>query len=149
LGEPVAGEPLRRYVFQVRSGLEARRAALKKPSPPWPPGVRVLDWHPDLERFGAEQLNQRFEARFHQPMDGDSWAGWAAVKALSELALRNPRLARPELPERLVALRFDGHKGAPLGFDAADHVLRQPIYRVGAKEGGRVGVVAEISPEED
>jgi ABC-type branched-subunit amino acid transport system substrate-binding protein len=145
VGDPVPGERVRPYVFQVRSGLAWRKGALAKQ----PAATSVVDWSPELERFGAEQLNQRFAARFQQPMDATSWAAWAAVKALSELALRNPKPDRARLPELLVALRFDGHKGAPLGFGVDDHVLQQPIYLVGTKSGGRVGVVAEVSPEKD
>jgi ABC transporter substrate binding protein (PQQ-dependent alcohol dehydrogenase system) len=94
-------------------------------------GIWPADWHPELVRFGAEQLNQRFRARFGQPMDGPAWAGWAAVKALAELALRNPGIPRAELPARLEALRFDGHKGNPLSFAPGDHHLRQPVHLIG------------------
>lgn len=93
-------------------------------------GSRGVEWHPSLSKFGAEQLNQRFESRFGQPMDGMAWMGWMAVKITAELALRHPTAAKPELPERLEAMKFDGHKGARLAFDPKDHHLRQPLYVV-------------------
>jgi hypothetical protein len=122
--------PLRPNVFHVSSGQAERRAALAR----WGgEGGEVVDWHPSLTRFGAEQLNSRFESRFGAPMDSLAWASWLAVKIAAEMALRSTPLER---------LRFDGHKGEPLWFRPEDHVLRQPLYVVA---GGKV--VAEVAPE--
>lgn len=119
--------PLRPNVFHVSSSQAERRAALAR----WGgEGGEVVDWHPSLKRFGAEQLNSRFESRFGVPMDSLAWASWMAVKISAELALRATPLER---------LRFDGHKGEPLWFRPEDHVLRQPLYVVA---GGKV--VAEL-----
>lgn len=95
--------------------------------------ARGVLWHASLDRFGASELNERFVARYRTPMTSDAWAGWAAVKALGESALRR----RPdENPcEALRRLRFDGHKGRSLFFDPESGVLVQPLYIV---EGGRV-----------
>ena len=91
---------------------------------------RVVDWHPDLERFGAEQLNERFHRRFGQPMDEDAWHGWIAVKIAAELALKvSPGTSLLDLLPRLA---FDGHKGTQLRF-GEDHHLIQPVYRVDSK----------------
>ena len=65
-------------------------------------------------------------------MDGGAWAGWFAVKLISEAALR----ARSSEPAKLLAYlelpstSFDGHKGWPLSFRGADHQLREPLYVV-------------------
>ena len=91
-------------------------------------GSRDVEWSSSLSKFGAEQLNQRFESRFGQPMDAMAWMGWMAVQIIAELALRHPTATKAELPERLEALRFDGHKGERLAFDPRDHHLRQPLY---------------------
>lgn len=113
-GEP---GPPRPNVFHVSSSQAERRAALAR----WGgEGGQVVDWHPSLTRFGAEQLNSRFESRFGAPMDSLAWASWMAVKIAAELALRAMPLER---------LRFDGHKGEPLWF-GEDHCLRQPLYVV-------------------
>lgn len=94
-------------------------------------------WHDGLRRYGAAQLNDRFRRRFRQPPGAPEWAGWFAVKALWEGALR----AGSTEPRRLAAVlasdstRFDGHKGEPLGFDRR-HQLRQPLYRPGAAGAG-------------
>ena len=90
----------------------------------------VALWGPSLQRFGASQLNDRYRDKYHLPMDGFAWAGWAAVKIASEAALR----ARSTAPTKLLAYlespatQFDGHKGWPLTFRIPDHQLRQPLY---------------------
>jgi len=91
---------------------------------------RVVAWDPRLERFGADQLNQRFRARYGAGMDSQGWVGWFAVKVLWESTLR----ARSATPGALLAFlrsaatQFDGHKGRPLSFRAWDGQLRQPLY---------------------
>jgi hypothetical protein len=99
------------------------------------PADEVL-WHPTLDRFGASELNERYLRRYEEGMTSEAWAGWTAVKALVESALRR----RPdENPcAALARLRFDGHKGRPLHFDAASRVLSQPTYVV--KDGRVTGV---------
>ena len=61
-------------------------------------------------------------------MTPGAYAGWIAVKALVEAALRpaapNDRCAG------LARLRFDGHKGRPLTFDRLSRALQQPLYVV-------------------
>jgi hypothetical protein len=119
--------PLRTNVFHVSSSQAERHAALAR----WGgEGGEVVDWHSSLTRFGAEQLNSRFESRFGAPMDSLAWASWMAVMIAAEMALRSTPLER---------LRFDGHKGERLWFRPEDHVLRQPLYVVA---GGKV--VAEV-----
>jgi hypothetical protein len=65
-------------------------------------------------------------------MDGNAWAGWAAVKIAAEAALRTGS----NDPVKLLGFlesptsQFDGHKGWPLTFRIADHQLRQPLYVV-------------------
>jgi hypothetical protein len=127
--------PLRPNVFHVASSVPERREALERWHGSKPEGVRVVDWHPALAKFGAEQLSQRFETRFGAPMDSRAWAAWIAVMAAAEAALRNTSLER---------LRFDGHKGARLSFRQVDHTLRQPLYVVAGDE-----VLGEVAPEEE
>lgn len=129
-GERSEAGPLRPNVFHVSSSQAERRAALAR----WGgEGEEVVDWHPSLTRFGAEQLNSRFEERFGAPMDSLAWASWLAVKVAAEMALRSTPLER---------LRFDGHKGERLWFRPEDHGLQQPLYVVA---GGKV--VAEVAGE--
>jgi hypothetical protein len=76
-------------------------------------------WHHDLERFGAQQLNDRFRAAGIEHPAGQEWCGWMAVKCIWESSLRNQPLDR---------MKFDGHKGRSLFFGAQSHNLVQPIY---------------------
>ena len=86
---------------------------------------RVVLWHPDLERYGAAQLNYRYRNAFRGSMDSVAWAGWFAVKVLWESSLR-----AEGTPGLRGDVQFDGHKGTGLTFRESDHQLRQPVYAV-------------------
>lgn len=109
-------------------------------------GGRAEAWDAALEKFGADQLNQRYRARFGAAMDASAWAGWFAVKVLWESALR-ARSADPAALRAWMArdaAQFDGHKGRPLSFRAWDHQLRQPLYVPG--DGAAAPVEAPRAP---
>ena len=93
-------------------------------------GGEVVLWDARLDRFGAAQLNARFESRFHQPMDSDAWAGWFAVKVAWEASQRAKAVDGGAVAVYLErdATQFDGQKGVPLSFRGWDHQLRQPLY---------------------
>lgn len=129
--------PVHRKIFQVASSLRHRGDALIGKE-----GLEVVDWHPSLVRFGAEQLNQRYTEKFGEPMKEAAWRAWMAVKIVAEAALRSPD---GNLLAALTTLRFDGHKGAPLWFHPETHHLVQPVYLVDRK--GKV--VEEMVPEEE
>ncbi|MGH8507426.1 MAG: ABC transporter substrate-binding protein [Gammaproteobacteria bacterium] len=97
--------------------------------------ARVQAWHPDFKKYSAEQLSKRFLKARGRAMDDAAWAGWAAVKLLSDSVAR---LGVAE-PERLLAyirtqLAFDGQKGIDMSF-RSNGQLRQPLFLV---EGGKV-----------
>jgi hypothetical protein len=111
---------------------------------------RVELWHPSLERFGGDQLNERYQRRFGEPMDSDAWAGWVAIKIAAEASLRAHATTPAALAGALTdsSARFDGHKGHPLTFHPASHELLQPLYVVDADTDSDPGkVVAEFVPE--
>jgi hypothetical protein len=117
-------------VFHVGSSAAFRERALAGRDRQ---AVQAVDWHPGLERFGAEQLNQRFVRRFETPMDEAAWRGWMAVKVAAELALRGHLGSDGDAGDAraaLAAMSFDGHKGRPLAFDAGDRHLVQPVYLI-------------------
>ena len=95
------------------------------------PSAPVAAWHPSLFRYGAEQLNDRYRARFPGApgMPADAWCGWMAMKILAESALRSRATTNAELIAWMSSprARFDGHKGRALTFDGARQ-LRQPLY---------------------
>ena len=89
-------------------------------------------WHAALVRFGAAQLNDRFEREFASAPHSQDWAGWMGIKLLWEALLRTGNTEPSALAAFLAGDRahFDGHKGEPLGFDADTHQLLQPLYLV-------------------
>jgi len=101
---------------------------------------RAEAWDARLDRFGADQLNDRYRARYGVGMDAQAWVGWFAVKVLWESSLR----ARAATPAALAAYlrsdaaRFDGHKGRALSFRAWDGQLRQPLYVTSPSSPGPV-----------
>jgi hypothetical protein len=93
-------------------------------------GDELVAWHESLDRFGAQQLNERFRAHFARGMDGAAWTSWFGVKVLVEAALRTGSQNPTVLAGYLLAdgTSFDGHKGQPLRFRSEDHQLMHPLY---------------------
>jgi hypothetical protein len=100
--------------------------------------AQVVDWHTAFRRYGASELNERYEKAFARPMTADAWHGWVAVKAITEAAIRGA-----DVCAELARLRFDGHKGRALSFDPVTRRLRHPMLAV-----SRVGDldVVEVLP---
>ena len=99
--------------------------------------VEARAWHSTFEKYAASQLNHRYSEKFARPMEDAAWAGWAAVKVVSDTVAR---LQSAESAGLLAALRgdlaFDGQKGVDLSF-RPDGQLRQPLLLV--REGKLVG----------
>lgn len=74
-------------------------------------------WHPELNKYGAKQLNQRFENAQGQPMDDFAWAGWAAAKMITNMIARTQH-AEPDrlLKDLKTLLAFNGRKGIRMDF---------------------------------
>jgi hypothetical protein len=94
--------------------------------------VQARAWHEDFTKFAAGELNNRFRKAQGLPMDDDAWAGWAALKLLSEAVAR----AQSTEPARILAylrheMAFDGQKGVPHTFRDTGQ-LRQPLLLVEA-----------------
>jgi hypothetical protein len=135
-------EPLRPHVYSVAASPAFRRLALDRHQDRR--DLKVAEWNPELQKFGADALNLRFQRRFNQPMDEAAWRGWIGVKLAAELALRYPGTsAGTAAPDKIGELSIDGHKGMPLRFDPKDHHLIQPVYLVDP----RGEVVDEVAPE--
>jgi ABC transporter substrate binding protein (PQQ-dependent alcohol dehydrogenase system) len=100
----------------------------KKPAAP----VQAQAWHADFTKFAARELNNRFRKAHEIPMDDDAWAGWAALKMLSETVAR---IQTADPARTLTYLRtemaFDGQKGVPHTFRDTGQ-LRQPLLLVEA-----------------
>jgi ABC transporter substrate binding protein (PQQ-dependent alcohol dehydrogenase system) len=92
-------------------------------------GLRPLAWHWTFERFGAPQLNQRFEKRAGRRMEAEDWAAWAAVRAIVEAVSRTRSTDISGLRAFMESPEFtlDLYKGAPGGFRPWSGQLRQPV----------------------
>jgi hypothetical protein len=93
--------------------------------------ARAVAWHPALARYGAGELNERFEEQTGEKMDEDAWLGWLATKIALESALRRREFSQT---------RIDGHKGVALRFDGRQ--LQQPLYVVLMRDGKEVVIDA-------
>jgi hypothetical protein len=92
--------------------------------------AEALAWHADFVKFAARELNNRFRRERGRPMDDPAWAGWAAVKMLSEGVARSQTAEPIELLAYLKEeMEFDGQKGSAHSF-RDNGQLRQPLLLV-------------------
>lgn len=92
--------------------------------------AQAQTWHRTFRKYAAAQLNLRYHDQFKQHMNDAAWAGWAAVKLLSDTIVRQPALAHELLIEELKTnLAFDGQKGIDMSFRETGQ-LRQPLLLV-------------------
>lgn len=134
-----ATAPATRHCFSVASSVDVRDLARQQMST----GTqRVVDWDARLRRYGAAQLNERYQRHTNQPLDEHAWHGWMACKVVVELALRR---ATESTNVALVDLVFDGHKGRPLTFSSRHHHLVQPVYLIGTEMDA---TPVEVRPED-
>tara|TARA_R110002050_G_scaffold268113_1_gene409963 strand:- start:11953 stop:12747 length:795 start_codon:yes stop_codon:yes gene_type:complete len=92
--------------------------------------AHVQGWHEDFEKFAASQLNSRFKKSHGVVMDDDAWAGWAAVKLLSDTVARTQNTNAAVMLNYLKNdIAFDGQKGAGATFRDTGQ-LRQLVLLV-------------------
>ncbi len=74
--------------------------------------VTAHAWHHDFVKFAASQLNNRFTRNHKTQMTDDAWAGWAAIKMLSDTVARTQKTDSAAMLNYLKKdLSFDGQKG--------------------------------------
>ena len=114
------------YLLPEHDSAQSSAGGARSPAPPY---AKLTAWSPSLERFGAAQLNERYQKRFGTPMTEQAWAGWMSVKIFVDAVLKKGT-TDPCVIERylLTDARFDGHKGVPLFFDPRTHELVQPLF---------------------
>lgn len=111
--------------------------------------VSVQAWHPSFTKYAAEQLSKRFFEAQGRIMDDEAWAGWAAVKLVSDTVAR----VRSAAPKEILAylkgkITFDGQKGIDLSF-RPNGQLRQPLWIVSTgKVIGEAPVKGVVEPED-
>lgn len=126
----------RANLFHVLPSARMRADAVAQwqQSNPGATGVSARAWHASFEKYAASQLNKRYTAEFSQPMDDHSWAGWAAVKLVSDTVAREQSAAPAVLLEALrERLAFDGQKGVDMRF-RSDGQLGQPLLLIANDE---------------
>jgi hypothetical protein len=139
------------FVFQVESS-NAMYASAGEMGRSSDPGANPSDkseivlWHSSLERYGASQLNDRYQASAGTEMTGPAWAAWMAVKVAAEAYFRTGSSAASSLASYLhrESTQFDGHKGAALSFRSWDHELRQPLYRIQRGPDGSAATTTDV-----
>lgn len=94
-------------------------------------GLVATEWHWSLERYGAPQVNSRFEdlTGGNRRMGGQDWSTWMAVKAVVNAYAKS----RSEDPAEIDAyfrsedMRLDGSKGVTMNFRSWNGQLRMPM----------------------
>ncbi|MFO1435906.1 MAG: hypothetical protein U1F34_05985 [Gammaproteobacteria bacterium] len=112
--------------------------------------ARPLAWHSSAVKYSGEQLNQRYSRAYGKPMDEEAWAGWAAVKLLSDSVVRSNTSNASKLLDFIeTQLEFDGQKGVNMSF-RPNGQLRQTIMLVeGEKIVGEAPVKGVAKSVED
>lgn len=94
-------------------------------------GLSALEWHWSLERYGAPQVNSRFEssAEDERRMNWQDWSAWTATRAIITSYAKSRSTEYSEVLAFLTSerLRLDGSKGQTQSFREWDRQLRQPI----------------------
>ena len=93
-------------------------------------GLVATEWHWSLERYGAPQVNSRFEAQSGgRRMAGQDWSTWMAAKAIAT-AYAKSRSADPAEVDAYLRgprLKVDGSKGVVMDFRPWDGQMRMPV----------------------
>ncbi len=94
-------------------------------------GLVALEWHWAFERYGAPQVNSRFETQSDngRRMAWQDWSAWIATRAvLTAFAkARGNTLDDVNALLRSDKLRLDGSKGAQMSFRPWSGQLRMPV----------------------
>ena len=92
-------------------------------------GLTPTGWHAVVEQWGAQQLQNRFQAQARRPMDDRDYAAWVAVRAIAEAVTRTSSTDAATDYAYLLGDDFEiaAFKGRSLTFRDWNGQLRQPI----------------------
>jgi ABC transporter substrate binding protein (PQQ-dependent alcohol dehydrogenase system) len=92
-------------------------------------GLVAQAWHWSWERYGAPQVNARFEDLAGRHMAGVDWAAWASIRTITQGVLRSQSTDYQPVLDYILGdqLNLDGAKGNPMSIRPWDHQLRQGI----------------------
>lgn len=93
-------------------------------------GLMPAAWGRAVEAWAAAQLQQRFKKLAGRTMDPVDWAGWMAVHAVGEAAVKLKTADPAAIAKQMLDPAFEvgGFKGRALSFRAWNGQLRQPLY---------------------
>jgi ABC transporter substrate binding protein (PQQ-dependent alcohol dehydrogenase system) len=106
-------------------------------------GLVTTGWSAVSEQWGATQLQARFEKLAGRRMGAVDYAGWAAVRAIGEAAIRS----RSSDPSTIMAylrspdFTLSGFKGQGQSFRPWDGQMRQPVLIAGPR------LLVSVSPQ--
>ncbi len=106
-------------------------------------GLTPEAWHWSFMRFGAPQVNGRFERSFNRRMNSIDWAAWLAIKSILESIVRTKSIETEAIKNFLENDKFvvDGSKGIGLNYRKNSKQLRQTILLVSSNDW-----VTEVAP---
>jgi ABC transporter substrate binding protein (PQQ-dependent alcohol dehydrogenase system) len=92
-------------------------------------GLEPAAWHWSWERYGAPQLNQRFEKLTGEKMSDTEFAGWAAARSIITAVVKTRSFSFPPIYDYIAAsdTTLDLYKGYPGSFRPWNRQLRQPV----------------------
>jgi len=93
-------------------------------------GLTPETWHWSFERYGAPQLNSRFEKKEkNRRMSGYDYAAWISFKSIVKSVMKNRSITYEDITKALTDpnLNLDGFKGSALSYRVWNNQLRQPI----------------------
>ncbi len=92
-------------------------------------GLTAEAWSPQVEQWGAAQLQGRFRDMAERAMAPRDWAAWAAMRVIGEAVTRTGSADPGVLRDYMLGPEFElaAFKGRPLSFREWNGQLRQPI----------------------
>jgi len=92
-------------------------------------GLTPTAWSLVFDEYGSAQLQNRFRRDTGRPMTARDYAGWLALRAIGEAAIRSGKTGGQAIGAYMRSSEFGlaGYKGAPLSFRTWDGQLRQPV----------------------
>ncbi|MCP3668937.1 MAG: ABC transporter substrate-binding protein [Gammaproteobacteria bacterium] len=92
-------------------------------------GLYASGWYWTVEQWGAAQLQRRFTRLSTRRMGARDYAAWAAMRSISEAAMRTNSLDYAKISNYIQSDQFElaAYKGRKLSYRSWSGQLRQPI----------------------
>jgi len=108
-------------------------------------GLVAADWHPAFDKWGATQMQHRFQKLSSRYMTPKDFAAWVAVRAVGEAATRTKSIDFNAIRSFVLGQDFTVgvFKGVGANFRDWDHQLREPILLAAPY------TVVSVSPQQE